>query len=84
MEALFSTKQRTGKKIGSIFEKFKAKMRYVNCKPQYAAIAFCKGLLLGTALYANLIHNPLKDIDDIVTEIEGEILIEKAKEAKVK
>ena len=45
-------------------------------------IAFRKGLLPGTALYENLIRNPPKDMDDIVTKVEGEIRIEKAKEAQ--
>ena len=81
MAALFNTKQRIGEKIGAFFERFKAEMRYVNCEPQYAAIAFREGLLPGTALYENLIRNPPKDMDDIITKVEREIRIEKAKEA---
>lgn len=81
MAAQFSTKQRTWEKIKAFFERFKTEMRYVNYKPQYTVIAFRECLLPGTALYENLICNPPKDVDDIVTKVEGEICIEKAKEA---
>lgn len=56
-------------------------MRYVNCESQWAVIAF-KGLLPGTALYENLIRSPPKDMDDIFTRVEGEILLERAKESQ--
>ena len=56
-------------------------MREINCEPRYAAIAFREGLLPGTALYRNLIRNPPKDMDDVLTRVEGEIRLERDKEA---
>ena len=57
-------------------------MRQVSVEPQFAAIAFREGLLPDSALYENLLRNPPKDMDDIVTRVEGEIRIENAKAAK--
>ncbi|XP_062009701.1 uncharacterized protein LOC133726207 [Rosa rugosa] len=82
MATLFSTKQKPGEKVGKFFERFKAEMRHVNCDPQFAAIAFREGLLLGTPLYESLLRDPPKDMDDIITRVEGEIRIERAKEAR--
>jgi hypothetical protein len=82
MAALFCTKQNVGEKIGKFFERFKAEMRGINCEPQYAAIAFREGLLPETALYRNLIRNPPKNMDDVLTRVEGEIRLEKASEAQ--
>lgn len=79
--ALFGTKQNIGEKIGKFFERFKAEMRGISCEPQYAAIAFREGLLPGTTLFKNLIRNPPKDMDDVLTQVEGEIRLERAKEA---
>ncbi|XP_024172011.1 uncharacterized protein LOC112178021 [Rosa chinensis] len=82
MATLFSTKQKPGERVGKFFERFKAEMRHVNCDPQFAAIAFREGLLLGTPLYESLLRDPPKDMDDIITRVEGEIRIERAKEAR--
>ncbi|XP_024196298.1 uncharacterized protein LOC112199524 [Rosa chinensis] len=57
-------------------------MRHVNCDPQFAAIAFREELLLGTPLYENLLRDPPKDMDNVITRVEGEIRIERAKEAR--
>ena len=82
MASLFNTKQAVGEEIGKFFERFKAEMRQVNCEPQFAAIAFREGLLPDSALYESLMRDPPKDMDDIVTGVEGEIRIESAKTAK--
>ncbi|XP_062020992.1 uncharacterized protein LOC133737465 [Rosa rugosa] len=82
MATLFSTKQKPGEKVGKFFERFTADMRHVNCDPQFAAIAFREGLLFGTPLCKSLLRDPPKDMDDIITRVQGEIIIEKAKEAR--
>ncbi|XP_062005720.1 uncharacterized protein LOC133722876 [Rosa rugosa] len=81
LATLFSTKQKPGEKVGIFFERFRAEMSHVNCAPQFAPIAFREGLLLGTPLYESLLGDPPKDMEDIITRVEGEIRIEKAKEA---
>ncbi|XP_062015884.1 uncharacterized protein LOC133732360 [Rosa rugosa] len=82
MATLFSTKQKPEEKVGNFFERFKAEMHHVNCDPQFAAISFGEGLLLGTPLCESLLRDPPKDMDDIITRVQGEIRIEKAKEAR--
>ena len=78
--SLFITKQQAGEKVGVFFERFKAEMRYVNCEPQCAAIAFREGLFPGAALFENLIRNPPKNMDNVLTRVEGEIRLERARE----
>ncbi|XP_061993647.1 uncharacterized protein LOC133711558 [Rosa rugosa] len=82
LATMFNTKQKLGKKVGKIFKRFRAKMSHVNCDPQFAAIAFREGLLFGTPLYESLLRDPPKDMDGIITRVEGEVRIEKEKEAR--
>ncbi|XP_024200130.1 uncharacterized protein LOC112203387 [Rosa chinensis] len=82
MATLFSTKQKPGEKVGKFFERFKAVMHHVNCDPQFAAITFQEGFLLGTLLCESLLCDLPKDMDDIIKRVQWEIRIEKAKEAR--